>query len=594
MAAEAANLGAVKLTQELRRVEALPRRLWDDEPDDLTELLRTPEGTMSLRQIQAVALSEIADLGGMFGPLRVGAGKTLISLLAPVVTFADRPLLLVPAGLIEKTKNAMAPLCVVCLRSFPLPDTECQGCREHLAPHWDLPRFVRIMSYEWLGRAQAAGALTDYEPDLIVADECHRLKNLQAACTRRVKRHMQAFLDTKFVAMSGTVTKRSILDYTHILRWCLDSPPIPKAYTELEAWADALDERKGQTKRADPGALRVLCNDEEDTLWKTEPRRAARLAYRRRLVETPGVVATKETPIDASITMRAVEAPESNEVDEAFHGLRSLWETPDGWPIADGLAMFRHARELALGFFYVWDPRPPMPWLEARRAWCAYVRKVLKHSRKLDSESQVRSYVQKQLEGRTITEGPELLLAWLEVRDTFEPNTVPVWIDDSVIDLCAEWLDRTGGIAWTEHRCFAERLAEKSGYDYYGRKGLNAERQPIEAADPKMPLIASIASNSTGRNLQAWHKNLIASMPANGMQTEQLMGRTHRDGQTADEVTFDVLVTCAEHVGAFWQAKRDSEFVFDSTGSPQKILVADIDVPTATDLAYRSGARWDK
>lgn len=567
-AAEAAGVGEVKPNDELRRIARLPRRLWDsyaeELADELTVILRAPGGTMRLRPIQAVALAEIGTVGGMFGPIRVGAGKTLVSLLAPECAFACRPLLLVPASLVGKTERDQAVL----------------------RAHWRLPEFVRIMSYEWLGRVQAAEALEDYRPDLIVCDEVHRLKNPRAAVTRRVRRYMSECPETKFVGMSGTVTKRSIKDYAHIIRWTHkpDAVPIPRWHGDLELWADALDERKGQIRRADPGALRVLCNEDEDRAWDQEPRRTARRAYRRRLVETPGVVATKETPIDASIRVRGVEPPVSKAIDEAFARLRYRWETPDGWPIADGLAMFRHARELALGFYYVWDPRPPAHWLEARRAWAAFVRNVLRHSRKLDSELQVRNRFGDADECR----------AWLAVREEFVPNTEPRWIDASVLRFATAWAHKHKGIVWTEHTCFGELLSKTSGIPYYGRKGLDERGNPIDVHSPGTPLIASIQSNSTGRNLQAWSSNLIASMPANGMQTEQLFGRTHRDGQDADEVLFDVLVSCAEHVGAFWQAVRDCEFVHDSTGSPQKLLVADVDMPTADSIAFRGGSRWDK
>lgn len=567
-AADAAGVGAVRLNDELQRIRALPRRLWEpyakELADELTAILRTPNGGMRLRPIQAVALAEIGTVGGLFGPIRVGAGKTLVSLLAPECAFAQRPLLLVPAALVGKTERDRATL----------------------SAHWRLSSFVRIMSYEWLGRAQAAEALDDYRPDLIIADEVHRLKNPRAAVTRRVRRFMTDNPDTKFVGMSGTITKRSIKDFAHVVKWthAPSDAPVPRWHGDLELWADALDERKGQLRRADPGAIRVLCNEDEDRLWNVEPRKAARQAFRRRLVETPGVVATKETPIDASIRVRGVEPKITPAIDEAFDRLRYRWETPDGWPIADGLAMFRHARELALGFYYVWNPRPPKHWLEARRAWAAFVRQVLRHSRKLDSELQVR---------RRHAEAPECR-AWLAVRDEFKPNTEPCWIDASVLRAAIAWANKHKGIVWVEHTCFGDLLSRMSGIPYYGRKGLDARGNAIEAHAPGKPLVASIQSNSTGRNLQAWSRNLIASMPANGMQTEQLFGRTHRDGQDADEVLFDVFVSCAEHVGSFWQAKRDCEFVADSTGSPQKLLLADVDMPTADSIAFRSGARWDK
>jgi hypothetical protein len=446
-----------------------------------------------------------------------------------------------------------------------------------------LPDFVRVMSYEWLGRAQAAAALEAYEPDIVIADECHKLKNRKAAVTRRVWRWFLGKPECQFVGMSGTITKRSLHDFAHILQWALkpDAMPLPQGYNDLELWANALDERKGQELRADPGALTLLCDEREADL---EPRQGARRAYRRRLIETPGVVATKETPIDASITIATVEPAPNAQIEEAFATLRRRWETPDGWPIADGLGMYRHARELALGFYYVWDPRPPKYWLEARKEWCVFVRAILKHSRTLDSELQVKQAHQL---------APELA-TWLAVKDDFEPNTVPVWLNNHAIDFCTEWLYANNGIVWTEHTHFAERLSRHSRSPYFGRGGKTSAGRAIEDCPPGTPMIASIASNAEGRNLQAWSKNLIASPPPNGLQWEQLLGRTHRDGQQADEVTFDVLANCVEHYAAIWQAIADCEFVHDTTGSPQKLLVADLSIPSVDDLQYKNGPQWVK
>jgi hypothetical protein len=531
--------------------------------DELTEILKVEHGTMSLRPLQAVALYELGTENGLFAPMRVGAGKTLISLLAPVVTFSLRPILLVPASLVTKTERDLSVL----------------------RNHWGLPRFLRIVSYERLGRISGADILDQYQPDLLIADEAHRLKNLRAAVTRRVKRYLEEHRP-KTAVMSGTITKRSLKDYSHLTQWALwDNAPLPRGFTETELWADALDERKRQRRRANPGALIELCNEEEKSIWLGDPRRAARHAFRRRLVETPGVVASYETPIDASILVQGTQPPVPSTLDAAFSKLRSTWETPDGWPISDGLAMFRHARELALGFYYIWDPRPPEDWLNARRVWASFVRQVIKRSNTLDSELQVRN---------AFADTDECQ-AWLAIRDSFKPHTRPVWVTDLIALWCAKWLVNNNGIVWTEHKCFGRRVAKLAHRHYYGAKGQNAEGRPIESQRTDRGMVASIQSNSLGRNLQAWCKNLITSMPANGMQTEQLMGRTHRDGQLADGVGFDVLLTCAEHVGAFWQAHRDSLYVNESTGAPQKLLLADITkMPNADDIAWRSDARWAK
>lgn len=533
----------VRRTAELNRILALARR---EKPcEDLTPYLRTPEGEMSLRPVQSQALFEIGTEGGLFGPMRVGAGKTLISLLAGTVAFAERPLLLVPAKLIKKTQR--------------------EG--EILKQHW---RFTmpKIMSYELLGRVQSAEALHEYSPDLIICDECHKLRNKRAAVTRRVMRYLGDNQDTKVVAMSGTITKRSLHDFAHILFWCKrDGTPLPRRYVDLQTWGQALDQLKFMQTKAHPGELRLFCNDTERKLWNTDAVRAARLAVRRRLVETPGVVATKETPIDASLSVRLLKA-ESADIDKATARLEKWWELPDGRECIDKLEVWRHMRELALGFYYMWDPEPPPEWMKARKAWGAFVRNFLNRSRKLDSELQVRNHVMRHGSAGDLS----LLKAWTDIKDSFVPNTVPVWLTDDAVDRVREWAYSHRGIVWTEHRCFSERL----DITHYGRRGMNSAGGLIEDHKPGEPLSASVQSNAEGRNLQAWSKNLIVSAPPNGTQWEQLIGRTHRDGQTADEVSFDVLYTHKCHRNALEQAIKDSRYVQDTTGSPQKLILADV------------------
>lgn len=558
---------SVPISAELTRIVQLPRRVWTPEEAKslavkLTDLLRTPWGEMELRPIQAVALWEIGTLGGLLGPMTVGSGKTLVSLLAPEVSFAVRPLLVVPASLVDKT-----------LRD-----------RKYLAQHWRFPEFLSVTSYEMLGRAQAAEYLEQKQPDLIVLDEAHRLRNRKAAVTRRFRRFLRK-KKVPCVVMSGTVTKRSLHDFAHLALWSLgENVPVPMKHDDLETWADALDERKNAWTRTAPGALKVFCNPEEKAEWEAgNELQAARKAYRRRLIETPGVVATYEASVDATLTIQGVELPLAPAVSEAFSRLRMEWETPDGWPIADGLAMARHARELALGFYYIWDPRPPPHWLEARRAWAAYVRKVLKHSHKLDSELQVR---------RAHPDAKELV-EWLKVSKDFEPNTRAVWLTDSIAQAARDWAEANPGIVWTEHSCFGRRLAEL-GLEYYGREGKNAQGFVIEQHAPGTSLAASIWSNSTGRNLQAWSSNLVTSPPPNGQQWEQLLGRTHREGQEADEVRVDVFTLCLEHVWAFHQADKDARYVEATTGAPQKLLLAGVNVLSPIEIETRPGAVWSK
>lgn len=544
--------GAVKKTKELERIVALPRRGQLDIDllvETMTAFFRKPGGEQVLRPMQALALCELMMRRGLFAPMPVGSGKTLVSLLAAVAIEAVRPVLLVPASLKEKTRRD----------------------KEELDKHWRLPENLEIVGYEWLSQSTNRTALLDYEPDLIIADEAHKLKNLRSARANRVKEYMRKAPDTAFVAMSGSMTKSSIMDYAHFIRWALgeEERPLPNDPEQLETWARALDHHRGGNaiQRGNPGALSMLCDDEELNLWRYDRHKAARLAYRRRLQETVGVVASFGTSVEAALNISACRPQVPSEITEPLGQLRAGWELPNGEVFDDPVRVQAAAKQLALGMYYIWDPPAPAHWLQARKIYSAFVRDKIARSPVLDTELLVR---------RRYAESPEVL-DWLAVKDDFTINTVPTWISEEIVHWCANWGQKNpGGIIWTEHVFFAEKLAEVSGFPYFGQKGIGPAGLFIDDADPKQTIIASIASNCTGRNLQNRCRNLITSMPSSGVTVEQLLGRTHREGQEEDEVLVDVLITAVEQQNCFWAAVSEARYAHQSTGAPQKILLATV------------------
>lgn len=529
---------------------------------------------MSLRPVQALALHDAGVFGGLFGPIGVGEGKTLITMLLAVVLEARRPLLLLPAGLIEKTQRE----------------------RLELSKHWRIPNTLRVFSYDMLGRVQAEHELTNYQPDAIICDEVHRLKNRRAAVTRRVARYMVDYPLTKFAGLSGTIMDKSLKDFAHILRWSLKlAAPVPLNNEETEEWAQVFDEGVDPFQRPRAGALLRLCTDDER---RGVPEHvAARRGYQRRMTETPGVVATvgDGEHVDCSIYVRGIMHKIAPVTEKNFLILRGDpknrdefpgWQTPDGWELSLAADVWRHAQELALGLHYVWDPRPPLEWREARKEWNRFVRDVISRSKRFDSELHVANACDAgELDGSKLER-------WREVRPTFTPNVVPVWHDDSAIQTAARWME-TPGIVWTGHQFFAERLSKVTGVPYFAQGGFSAAGKYIEDVKPGSSCIASIDANREGKNLQAlWSRNLMVCPPTSAAWWEQTIARTHRPGQTADEVVVDVLLGCRENFDACMNAIEGAKAIRDVTGKRQKLLLADVTLPSVLEIDALRSPRW--
>jgi hypothetical protein len=643
------------------------------------------------------------EVGGLFGPIRVGAGKSLTCALIPTVLEAKRPVLLMPASLVSKTWDE----------------------RKVLKEHWRLPSNVQIISYESLSLVQSAQKLEYIQPDLLVCDEAHFLKGHRAGRTRRVVRYMNDCPETKFVAVSGTIMKSSVRDFAHLLRFALKGhAPIPSTEDEVAAWAECLDEKVNPLARRRPGAIfdlgaRVQGANDDTT--------AARLVFQARLLDTKGVVASsKSDGVDCSIRIEALEYELSPTTEEHFETLRRRSETPCGKSFAEAAEMRMYARELALGFTYTWIPKekaaeweslakkrenpgpgsargvgepttrkskgrvpnaatkqpvsnsaerrvdagemptssetenatgvgakptqkapkpvtekvatglpyssiksflsirsasarsavgsegredsvsitttrqagsegsfaatatppsgnserillgldgpsrtflernkPPSEWLEARKAWCSFVREQIEQSHQYDTMLQVANACRAGLL-------PSVTLdAWKGIESSYEPLTRPIFYETTALETCLSWMQQHVGIVWVEHRAFGEALSELSDTPYFGPGGLDASGQ--------------------GFNLQMFSKNLITSCPSGASTIEQVLGRTHRDGQIADEVLVWILLGCREHFDAFDKALEGAKAAEAMLGHSQKLLLADVILPN---IENRKGPLW--
>jgi len=519
----------------MSRISELRRRRWPDEADaavsQLTEALRTPNGEQSLRPIQAVAIREALQCGGLILNGRVGCGKTLVAALLATLFEDIRPLMIVPGGFSEKT------------------DRELEGYRAH----WQLSHQIQTVTYNDISRDLDERLLRTYTPGIIIADECDKLRRVKSSgVARRVAAYMSSNPATGFVAMTGTLFKEGLNDWGHLANWALkDGAPVPRLPGEIDQWHRGLkgDQGAWPAMRAQLG----VAGDVKE-------------AFRERVFTTPGIVISIDQFTGVPLTLETV-AFDSGTRDVLQH-LYETGETPDGLDTIDGgegdaegvATTWAIERQLSLGFYYRPDPKPPVPWAMARKKYFKLVRRMLA-SGLFNTELQCRRQCE--------AEQHPIWMAWKAIQPTFEPRFVPVWLNTQALDYCKRW-GRDGGIVWCDHRAFAQRLAAETGWRLFGAGGVDASGMPIELCTDRT-IIASRQANGTGRNLQAWHRGLITAMPGNGRDAEQLFGRQHREGQLRP-VEMSILFGCRAHANDLRKVMALSEQEAEEMGRQNKVL----------------------
>lgn len=540
-------------SRDFERIAALPARHWDafqteECRDAVTQACKTPTGTMRVNPLQAAAVMEMQRANGLVGMIHVGGGKTLISYLAGSVLNAKKCVLLVPPDLLEKTK-----------RDF-----------DELRKHWvgmDVSGLY-IISYSTLSSIKNGDILDRIEPDLLICEEASALKNPASARTKRVARYIRKH-KPKVVLLSGTLTRRKLRELVHFLVWVFgeEHAPIPTHYPTVLEWGEAVDAMKPDEEylRRDPGVLEYFRLREEDKPTDL---------YRNRLISTLGVVSSisSRLPVDLQYNIRPLKL--SAKVEEAVKELHERWERPDGESFSDILELARVDRELSCGFWNKWmwpldeDGRPVIneAWMKAKAAWNKAVREKLRHATAgMDSPKLLEIAAMKSL-WKTPAWEP-----WAAVKAFKAPETVAQWVDDSfMVDDAIAWGREAPGIIWVTHIALGEKIAEKSGFPYYG-EGKEASQLILDEKGNRT-IIASVQSHQKGKNLQhAFWRNLITTPMASGEAWEQVVARTHREGQPSDIVMVDIYMHTDSFKNSFTQAWVEAKYMNKMQGE-QKLI----------------------
>lgn len=551
------NAAPVRNSEELERIANLPRRSpqfaeASIDVEAVSQKYRRRGGTMTLRSIQAWAIEEARVNRGLVAPIHVGGGKTLLSLLLPRALDVPVSVLIVPASLKRQLQN---------------------NYDEYLT-HWILPNLfdykfapsvknsLYVFSYDEISSPKKYDLLFRIKPNAIICDEAHHLKALSAARTKRLLRYFKQFPETLFCAMSGTLISRSILDFAHLADLALhERAPVPKDYNTRLEWAAALD--PGMEK-APPGQLLRFCQNGEDV----------RIGYRRRLVETPGVVASPPDTFPVSLNLFLHKPTVDEATKTVMASVRKTWSLPTGENFDSALAYWRAITQLACGFYYrwVWPRGEPedirREWMEARRVWNSEVREYLtrRASSGMDSPGLLEEAAQK---GTWLSSSYE---RWAKIKNQARPETEPVWVSDFLVDEAVAWGKKHTGIIWYTHDAFGARVAEKGGFPLCG----GGPNTGIESEKGNRTIVASLEAHGTGKQLHMFSRALVTTPPGTNEAWEQGLGRLHRPGQTADEVNFDVYVHTPELMEALENAMNEAPFVASVLNVVPKLSYANV------------------
>ena len=580
----------VGTSPDFRRIFDLPRRTVDYENYDLAEtvgnmLHRAHSGydrptPLPLRPAQAAALCEAAWHRSALVVVPVGGGKSWMAALFAcdrIPEWADeaswpqilcqRPVLLMPPGPKAEMLHDVLP-----------------ALRRAYAVHSRL----QIVTYGELQQPDAKDLLLKIKPDLVIADEVQMLKNPQSARTKRVGAVLAATPEVPFVGLTATLSDGSLRDWSLPARWThppsrghfvgrwspaegasfADDCPLPYSWPELEEWADALDAVVPPDRFCAPGVLKRFCEAGEDH----------KEGFGRRLGDTAGVVLVPHESVNVPLEIRAIDdiGLRSKKVLEVEEELERTW-TIGGEDVPDALTLARKKRELAMGFHYKWiwqNGTPDLEWLRCRKIWVDTVRHVIRHMRTgLDTELLVRNAVKAgELPASVQGAAAHALLDW-ETAQKFcrGPDTVAEWLCGRVLAYARVWGVENKGIVWTEHDAVLDALATRM--PAYGAGEDEEVRQLARIRGGKTEVALSRSAHGTGKNLQGWSKNLVLSPPPSGKAWEQMLGRTHRSGQTK-AVTCEVLTHVDIAKESMSKAVAKARTTEKTTLVPQKLLRA--------------------
>lgn len=568
---------------------------------------------------------------GVFCPIGVGFGKTLTSLMCAqkgINKGIKKACLFVPAQVFGqltitdiKWARARVPL------SMPIHVLQGKPRAARMALAKSGKHGLYIWTYSLLSTTDAEEMLYSIAPELVILDECHEVANDTAAKTRRVIKYIGDH-KSEVVALSGTITQKSIEDYHRILRYATrENCPLPHSVTLTKEWANVIDANSndiddesgsnpGHTGPLMPLVKWAAANFPGQPI--TEDRAGFRRAYRLRLNSAPSVVSSGDQAIGTSLTISTASLdrpqdypdtyPGKKQLDELIRKVDDEWTTPSGDIIDYAIHKWKWLFELTAGFYNLLVWPSVESFAERRRITVDESNRILEAAKKHHAAGQefmsllrkwileksrpgcdtpllVRNEIARN--GARIV-GQELYEAWvyekaLDFDGRPERDSMAVRVCDYKIREAVKWAkyvgDDKGGIVWV----YNEEMGAWA-YEVFQAEGINTLHCPagdnewhLDARNHNKKVIASIPAHGQGKNLQMYQEQVVLQWPRPAHKAEQMLGRTHRTGQKADSLTVWRLSANMFDDMLFAACLNDALYAHQSTGTRQKLVYANYD-----------------
>lgn len=620
----ARKLGILRLP-DIDRICGLPvyDTVSEETIEEINKQFLKPEvykkGEWRLNSGQCLALDKLQNTASLTGIVPVGGGKTFIGLLAIKILWQcglDRAVYFTQPDLIPQLMGDIQEADE--LFGYDIPTINLHGVgirgRKSLSQN---DRGLWLYPYSVLQQEDAWQTIQSIRPQVVVADECHNVKNIGGNAARAdrflamIHQH-----EPILIPLSGTMMQKSIMDFHHLLVGSLgDDAPVPINKDIAKTWALYLD------ADAEPISTNAVSQSVVLPLlkWAMEnyPDRrdlfpvsisGIRRAYQHRLSSAPGVVSIRGAKVDASIVIKNLKE-DFDEGSDSYQKLLEISnkitedeETPSGEPIPHKMHQWGWLMALYGGGIYN-EPYWPNPeqyakshgidvdeaaeridrskdWYALKCAYLSELRSWIKRRGKpgLDTPKTIGNAM-KRNGSRQV--GKVLYDAWMTAKNAeFEgmPQRLSrsVRVCDFKVQAAKKWAKKhKKGIIWFYSREFGEWLRDEipeAAYFPAGRES-NAELRKVEKYRDRI-MILSMDAHHVGKNLQYHDTNLVPQWYRSGSRAEQMMGRTHRPGQKSDEVLFETLIWSEFESMMFAACMNRSLAIHQVTGNSQKMVQA--------------------